>query len=295
MVAIAFITVLCGSMAGPAINGGSSATGPVLLNPNQMTTQQTAISRQALLLCNDPAWVDAARQEFSVRGDTLDQAASAADALYRLVEPSHRISQLLLEPHAAGSSCAISSASPPGEMGSQVELVLLGNTDGMPGSRTVRPRPHTRRTRPNPPQYGTTATLPRPHPGHFGHRGHVRRPRCRVPLPTHRPPVRPPPRRCRNPRPPAPPRIRHDRPRPVHPSDRTRGPLPPPDRGRCPRRHVRNRPGGPGPPQPVRQHQPPARCADVPRSAPPYRATAADLRHPGRTHPHRTHREPPRQ
>ncbi len=93
---------------------------------------------QVLLLCTDPAWMVAAQREFGGKGDVLGRATSALDALYRLVEPSHQISQLLLEPEAAGSLVRDLVGVTAGETGSQVELVILGDDGGLPGSKTVR-------------------------------------------------------------------------------------------------------------------------------------------------------------
>ncbi len=93
--------------------------------------------RHVLLLCDDPAWFTAAQEELAGEG-TIERATSAADALYRLVEPSHRITQLLLEPAAAGTLIRDLVGVTLGEMGSQVELVLLGDTDRMAGGKIIR-------------------------------------------------------------------------------------------------------------------------------------------------------------
>ena len=77
------------------------------------------------------------------------------DALYRLIEPSHRVIQLLLEPEAAGPLTRDLVGVTAGEMGSQVELVLLGNAEGLSGNRTVR---HAR----TPPDLARTLREPAP-------------------------------------------------------------------------------------------------------------------------------------
>lgn len=105
-----------------------------LLNQNM----DTGAARQVLLLCNDPAWFDAAQVELGHSSDVLDRASSPKDALYRLVEPSHRISKLLLEPDAAGPYMRDLIGVTAGEMGSQVELILLGETHAMSGGRSIR-------------------------------------------------------------------------------------------------------------------------------------------------------------
>ena len=93
---------------------------------------------QVLLLCTDPAWMLAAQRELGGKGDVVGRATSALDALHRLVEPSHQISQLLLEPGAAGSLVRDLVGVTAGEVGSQVELVILGDDGGLSGSKTVR-------------------------------------------------------------------------------------------------------------------------------------------------------------
>ena len=95
------------------------------------------LAKQVLILCNDPAWVAAAKREVGARGDALDCARSATDALYRLVEPSHRIAQLLMEPEAAGPLVRDLVGITAGEAGSQVQLVLLGNTEGVSGGKSL--------------------------------------------------------------------------------------------------------------------------------------------------------------
>ena len=94
--------------------------------------------RQVLILCNDPAWVAAAQREVQARGDVLDCAQSATDALYRLVDPSHQIGLLLMQPEAAGPLVRDLVGVTAGEAGSQVQLVLLGDTDGVSGGKTLR-------------------------------------------------------------------------------------------------------------------------------------------------------------
>jgi EAL domain-containing protein (putative c-di-GMP-specific phosphodiesterase class I) len=97
----------------------------------------SAKSSQVLLLCNDPAWVTAAERELAGSGNVLDRANSATEALHHLVEPSHRISHLLLEPAAAGSMVRDLVGVSAGEFGSQVELILLGEIKGLPGGSGI--------------------------------------------------------------------------------------------------------------------------------------------------------------
>ncbi len=104
-----------------------------LLGQNTISAQ----SAQVLLLCNDPAWVVAAEVEVSKTGSVLDRASSATEALYHLVEPSHRISHLLLEPAAAGTMVRDLVGVSAGEFGSQVELILLGEVTGLPGGSGI--------------------------------------------------------------------------------------------------------------------------------------------------------------
>ena len=94
--------------------------------------------KHVLLLCDDPAWFEAAQDELTPGGSTIERASSASDALYRLVDPSHRITQLLLEPAAAGPLIRDLVGVTVGEMGSQVELVLLGNADTISSGRIMR-------------------------------------------------------------------------------------------------------------------------------------------------------------
>ena len=105
-------------------------------------TETPHAAKQVLLLCSDPAWAAAAQNEVSARGDVLDCASSATDALYRLVEPSHRITQLLMEPGAAGPLARDLVGITAGEAGSQVQLVLLGEAGDVSGSKFLR---HARR------------------------------------------------------------------------------------------------------------------------------------------------------
>ena len=97
----------------------------------------SAQARQVLLLCHDPAWVAAAESEVAKSGSILDRANSATEALYHLVEPSHRISHLLLEPAAAGAMVRDLVGVSAGEFGSQVELILLGEITGLPGGTGI--------------------------------------------------------------------------------------------------------------------------------------------------------------
>lgn len=108
--------------------------GYTLLNQNIVS----GAARQVLLLCNNPDWYSAAQDEARFSGGSIDRAVSATDALHRLVAPSHRFSQLLLEPDAAGTLIRDLVGVTAGETGSQVELVLLGDTDGLTESKTVR-------------------------------------------------------------------------------------------------------------------------------------------------------------
>ena len=95
-------------------------------------------ARQILLLSSDPAWVAAARLAIDrSAGESLQLADSATDALNRLVKPSHAFSHLLLEPAAAGPYVRDLLGVTSGEIGSQVELILLGAADGFAERRTV--------------------------------------------------------------------------------------------------------------------------------------------------------------
>ncbi len=95
-----------------------------------------------LLLCRDPGWRQAVRQEMDRHGRALDLAESAEDAIHRLVEPAHSYSHLLLEPGAAGPYIRDLVGVSAGETGSQVELLLLGETGNMIGAQTI-PRART--------------------------------------------------------------------------------------------------------------------------------------------------------
>lgn len=79
-----------------------------------------------------------ALQETAERGDRLDRAVTAAEALDRLVQPSHSISHFLLEPAAAGSLASDLVGVTAGESGSQVELILLGDLNGLATLRSIR-------------------------------------------------------------------------------------------------------------------------------------------------------------
>ena len=84
------------------------------------------------MLCSDPAWAAAARLAIDrSAGESLELAGSAADALTRLVTPSHEFSHLLMEPSAAGPYVRDLLSVTAGETGSQVELILLGPVDGL--------------------------------------------------------------------------------------------------------------------------------------------------------------------
>ena len=104
--------------------------------PGFSTTSRPA--RQVLLLSSDPAWAAAARLAIDRgAGESLQLAESPADALNRLVTPSHVFSHLLLEPAAAGPYVRDLVGVTSGEVGSQVELILLGAADGFAERRTL--------------------------------------------------------------------------------------------------------------------------------------------------------------
>ncbi len=88
----------------------------------------TGSKRHLLLLSRDPHWLAAAQAEAA---GGLHHAASAPDALRRLVDPSHAFTHLLLEPSAAGPHLQDLFGLTAGEAGSQVELVLLGDAAGL--------------------------------------------------------------------------------------------------------------------------------------------------------------------
>ena len=104
--------------------------------PGSSTTSRPA--RQVLLLSSNPAWAAAARLAIDrSAGESLQLAESPTDALSRLVTPSHLFSHLLLEPAAAGPYVQDLMGVTSGEIGSQVELILLGPADGLADRRAI--------------------------------------------------------------------------------------------------------------------------------------------------------------
>ncbi len=104
--------------------------------PGSSTTLHPA--RQVLLLSSDPAWLAAARLAIDRNaGESLQLAESPTDALNRLVTPNHCFSHLLLEPAAAGPYARDLLGVTSGEIGSQVELILLGEAGGLAERRSV--------------------------------------------------------------------------------------------------------------------------------------------------------------
>ncbi len=85
-----------------------------------------------LMLTDDPAWVEVAHDATAANGGTLAVAASAPDALQRLVAPTNLFSHFLLQPSAAGAMLSDLLGVTAAEAGSQAELVLLGPQDGEP-------------------------------------------------------------------------------------------------------------------------------------------------------------------
>ncbi len=178
-----------------------------------------------LLLSSDPAWAAAARLAIDrSAGESLQLADSPTDALDRLVTPSHVFSHLLLEPSAAGPYVRDLLGVTAGEVGSQVELILLGAAEGWPAaapSATRPPRPiwpasciRRRRRRRLPPALSTSDIAVAFSAGDV---------ECRF-----QPIVRLADRRAGgdgSAGPAAPRRTRHHRAGPVHPADRTRRPV----------------------------------------------------------------------
>lgn len=126
-------------MAGSRDMAFEGATGPGLSGPTTTTIRPT---RQVLLLSSDPAWAAAARLAIDrAAGESLQLADSPTDALNRLVTPSHLFSHLLLEPVAAGPYVGDLLGVTSGEIGSQVELILLGTAEGLAGRRAISHAP----------------------------------------------------------------------------------------------------------------------------------------------------------
>ena len=88
--------------------------------------------RKLLLLSSDPDWLSSAHQALDgAGGGALVVAGSARESLRMLVNPAHDFTHLLLEPDAADGLMSDLLGVTAGEFGSQVELVLLGNSHGL--------------------------------------------------------------------------------------------------------------------------------------------------------------------
>ena len=91
-----------------------------------------AAARRWLMLASSPGWAVAARRALSrLGGGELVLAQSPQQALERLVEPNHGFCRLLLELSAAGQHVRDLLGVTVGEAGSQVDLLLLGDAQGL--------------------------------------------------------------------------------------------------------------------------------------------------------------------
>ena len=120
-------------------------------------------ARKLLLLSSDPDWLSSAHQALdNAGGGGLVVAASARDSLRMLVNPAHDFTHLLLEPNAADGLMSDLLGVTAGEFGSQVELVLLGDSHGLSPGQGIPHRRQPGRPDQHPdPRRGSPARLPK--------------------------------------------------------------------------------------------------------------------------------------